>query len=114
MFGSGWHETLLANMDNVVTVPNASVIPQMLVLGRADVYIEQREMFQYQAMTSGVLEEVTTLEQPSIMRNEWHLFISKNSRHLHLAPGITEVLKDLRQSGELEEIRQSIFNRYGI
>jgi len=101
-------------MKDVSTIPDASNIPMMLKLLRADVYIEQAEMFRYQAKRSGVLDEVLTLNEPSIRKLGWHIFISKKSKYQFLMPKISAMLEMLRASGELEKIKQKIFLKHEI
>ncbi len=114
MLGSGWHEKALKNMKNVVTTVDASTIPSMLTLLRADVYIEQSEMFRYQAKVNGVLEEILTLDETPIKKLGWHIFIGKNSKYQSLMPKINEMLEKLQASGELEKIKVEIFKKHGI
>lgn len=114
MLGSGWHENALKNMKNVITTPDASTIPLMLALQRADVYIEQSEMFRYQAKEKGILDELLTLNEPPMKKLGWHIFIGKKSKHQSLMPKINDMLEQLQASGELEKIKMEIFKKYGI
>ncbi|OUR78110.1 hypothetical protein A9Q83_09020 [Alphaproteobacteria bacterium 46_93_T64] len=114
MLGSGWHENVLRNMKDVSTIPDASNIPMMLKLLRADVYIEQAEMFRYQAKRSGILDEVLTLNEPSIRKLGWHIFIGKKSKYQFLMPKISAMLETLQASGELKKIKQEIFLKHEI
>ena len=114
MLGSGWHENALKNMKIVYEIPDASKVPLMLMTLRADVYIEQAEMFGYQAKELGVFDDVLTLNKPSIRKLGWHIFIGKKSKYQSLMPKINEMLKKLRMSGELEKIKMGIFKRHGI
>jgi len=114
MLGSGWHINALKNMKNISTIPDASNIPMMLKLLRADLYIEQAEMFRYQAKKAGVLDELVTLNETSIRKLGWHIFIGKKSKYQALIPKINQVLARLHASGELEKIKQKIFLKYGI
>lgn len=114
MLGSGWHINALKNMQHVSTITDASDIPMMLKLQRADVYIEQAEMFIFQAKKAGVFEEVVTFQQPSIRKLGWHIFIGHKSKFQFLMPKINKTLEELQASGELEKIKQQIFSKYGI
>ncbi|MCJ8295716.1 MAG: transporter substrate-binding domain-containing protein, partial [Colwellia sp.] len=114
MLGSGWHINALKNMKNVSTILDASNIPMMLKLQRADVYIEQAEMFRYQAQKSGVLDEVITFTKPSIRKLGWHIFIGNKSKYQFLIPQINQLLDSLQASGKLEKIKQRIFIKHGI
>lgn len=114
MLASGWHINALKNMKIISTVTDASNIPMMLKLLRADVYIEQAEMFRYQAKKAGVLDDLLTLNEPSIRKLGWHLFIGEKSKNQYLLPKINEMLETLRASGELEKIKQEIFIKYEI
>ncbi len=114
MHGSGWHENALKKMKHVITVPDASVIPRMLALGRADVYIEQDEMFRYQARAAGVLDRLSTIEDPVIKKVKWHLFIGNKSKHVSVMSEVDRVLETLEATGELEKIKQELFRKYGI
>ncbi|NRA15566.1 MAG: transporter substrate-binding domain-containing protein [Oceanospirillaceae bacterium] len=114
MLGSGWHINALKNMKNIITIPDASNIPMMLKLLRADVYIEQAEMFRYQAKKAGVLDELVTFNEPSIRKLGWHIFIGNKSKYQYLIPKINQILESLRASGELEKIKHQIFLKHGI
>jgi len=114
MLGSGWHINALKNMKNISTIPDASNIPMMLKLLRADLYIEQAEMFRYQAKKAGVLDELVTLNETSIRKLGWHIFIGNKSKYQALIPKINQILARLHASGELEKIKQKIFLKYGI
>lgn len=114
MLGSGWHENALQNMKKVHKLPDASTIPVLLSKNRADLYIEQDEMFRYQAQKAGVSDEILTIKKPSIRQLGWHIFIGKESKHAHLIPKINATLKKLEASGELEKIKLEIFKKYGI
>ena len=114
MLGSGWHMNALKNMKHVFTITDASNIPMMLKLLRADVYIEQDEMFRYQATRAGIIDELLTLKEPSIRKLGWHIFISERSKYQDLMPKINEMLSTLQASGELEKIKQDLFLKYGI
>ncbi|MDX1452570.1 MAG: transporter substrate-binding domain-containing protein [Oleiphilaceae bacterium] len=114
MLGSGWQENALKNMRRVQTIPDAAMIPYMLVKQRADLYVEQKEMFQYQAQMAGLENEVHTFESPVIRTLGWHLFIGHKSPHQPLMARIDTLLKALQESGELEALRKEIFARYEL
>lgn len=114
MLGSGWHDEMLKNMAKVQKNVDAAKIPLLLAYNRADLYIEQAEMFRYQARQAGVLDELETLREPSIRRLGWHLFIAKDSPFAELMPQIDATLKAMRESGELDQIKESLFTEYGI
>ncbi len=81
MLGSGWHENALKNMKNITKNVDASTIPIMLKRQRADVYIEQAEMFRYQAKEKGVLEDILTLNEFTMKDLGWRIFIGNKSKH---------------------------------
>lgn len=114
MLGSGWHTSALENMKSVSAIPDASLIPLFLVMQRADVYIEQDEMFRFQVKSLGLSDKILTLKEPVIRRLGWHIFISKKSKYCALIPKINETLESLRETGELEKIKQRLFLRHGI
>ncbi|WP_164084745.1 substrate-binding periplasmic protein [Alteromonas flava] len=114
MRGSGWHEEMLKTAQNVTRVADASVIPMMLIQNRADLYIEQAEMFQFQAAQLGLDEQLLTLPRPIIQRVNWHLFISNKSSNITLLPRLNALLATLKESGELEQLQREIFARYKI
>lgn len=114
MLGSGWHENALKNMKNVFKIVDASNIPIMLNALRTDVYIEQAEMFRYQTKVLGLSEKLLTLNEPVIRKLGWHIFISKESKFSYLMPEIDKMLITLKNTGELEDIKRTIFKKYDI
>ena len=114
MAGSGWHKYELRNVKHRTEVQDALFIPKMLVQKRADLYIEQQEMFHYQARSLGLLDQIVTLQQPVMYKMPWHLFLSKQSPHVMQLDKINQRLQELQQSGELEKIRQTIFKKHGV
>jgi len=114
MFGSGWHEKALRGMPTVMTVGDSSLIPNYLVRGRADVYIEQSELFRYQVKAKGISDKILTLKEHPIQELGWHIFIGKESKHRTLIPEINKVLMALKASGELDQIKLVLFEKYGI
>ncbi len=111
ILGGGWHGTHLAQMKNVTVVRDSRRILELLRLNRVDVYIEQRPLMNYQLKQLGIQDEI--LEIPNVMdATQWHLCISKQSEYTMLMPHVDRLLDDLAASGELETIRQNIFNRY--
>ena len=114
MRGSGWHNHALRNVKHRTEVQDALMIPKMLVQGRADLYIEQAEMFRYQAKELGLLDDIITIADPVLYRMPWHLFLSTQSPHLSQLDKINQRLQELQQSGELEKIRQTIFHKHGV
>lgn len=114
MLGSGWHETHLAGVARVKTAQNSSSIPLILARNWADVYVEQRELFRFQAQAAGLEDELVSLDQNALRTLGWHLFIGEKSEHAELIPRIDAVLRELADSGELERIKARIFARYGM
>ncbi|MFC3094467.1 hypothetical protein DRW07_13740 [Alteromonas sediminis] len=114
MRGSGWHEEMLKKAQNVTRVADASVIPTMLIQNRADLYIEQTEMFRFQAAQLGLDNLLVTLPSPIIERVNWHLFISDKSQNINILPRLNALLKSLKDNGELEALQQEIFARFKI
>jgi polar amino acid transport system substrate-binding protein len=114
MLGSGWHETALKFMPNVTQAVDAARIPSMLVRMRADLYIEQLEMFRFQAQEVGLLEEIVSFPDLPLRKVGWHLFFGKKSKHLHLLPRIDDELRQMQASGELQRLKVELFQRHGI
>ncbi|MDI9244720.1 transporter substrate-binding domain-containing protein [Marinobacter sp. CHS3-4] len=114
MLGSGWHESALANMEHVQTSHGADMIPILLARDRADVYIEQAEMFRYQARQKGVLDEVISFDQFAAGALGWHLFIGRDSKHADVMSRIDLVLAEMTASGELQTLKRQIFAKYGV
>ena len=114
MLGSGWHEAALKGLPHVAQATDASRIPAMLAQQRADVYIEQAEMFRFQAEEQGLLGQIVSFSDAPMHRVSWHLFFGKNSPHRDLLPRINELLRKLKASGELDRIKREVFERNGI
>lgn len=114
MRGSGWHINKLKPMAIVTQVADASVIPEMLVRNRADLYIEQAELFRYQAKALGLLSSIITLSKPVLKSEGWHLFLSHKSPHTTLLENVDQRLLELKANGQLDVIRDRIFAIYGV
>lgn len=114
MLGSGWHERALRNMKRVSQINDGARIPLMLAYERADLYIEQLEMFRHQAKQLGVVDRLITIEEPSIRKLGWHLFIAKSSEYVSLVSMIDKELTFLKESGHLQKIKLELFAKYGI
>ncbi len=114
MLGSGWHEAALKNMRSVERAIDASRIPGMLVSQRADVYMEQLEMFRFQAEEQGLLGQIVSFPETPLRKVGWHLFIGKKSKHRDLLHRINEVLRQMQASGELDRLKREIFLSNGI
>lgn len=114
MRGSGWHIENLKKMKHVDEITDATKIPLLLKLQRYDVYIEQEEMFRYQAKELGILQDIVTFEKPTMNVVGWHIFIGKNSRYKSIIPQINSMLSKLHESGELDKIKHEIFRKNGI
>jgi ABC-type amino acid transport substrate-binding protein len=114
MLGSGWHMEALQGLPQVEQATDASRIPAMLVNLRADVYIEQLEMFRFQAAEQGLSEQIISFPEVPLRRMGWHLFLGKKSPHRHLLPKINEVLRQMKATGELDRVKREIFERHGI
>ncbi len=114
MRGSGWHIENLKRMKHVDEITDATKIPLLLKLLRYDVYIEQEEMFRYQAKELGVLQDIVTFEKPVMNVVGWHIFLGMNSRHRSIMPQINSMLLKMQESGELEKIKHEIFRKNGV
>ncbi len=114
MLGSGWHDQALKNMQDISRIRDATKIPLLLTLNRADLYIEQAEMFRYQTKELGLQDKLLTFESPVIETLNWHLFIGKKSSKLSLLSNINQALTEMEESGELETIKQSLFKQFGV
>ncbi len=113
MLGSGWHEQALKRMRTIYTIVDAGKIPIMLSSQRADVYIEQKELFRYQVRALNMEKEILTFERPSLGELGWYIFIGKRSRFIGLIPKLEEQLRVMQASGELLAIQQKLFKKYG-
>lgn len=114
MLGSGWHEEAFRGLDNVLTVANAASIPLILAQHRADVYVEQAEIFEPQVRKLNLESEIVTLHNNVMKSMGWHLFISKNSDFHVDIEKINDQLLQLQSAGILEEVKNRVFLKYGI
>lgn len=112
MLGSGWHEHNLKGFKNITTLKDTQDIPLFLSKGRADIYIEQDKVFKYQLAAQGLQNKLVTLNDPVIEKLGWHLFIGKHSKHRDIIQKVDTLLLSLRDSGELEKIKEKIFSKY--
>lgn len=111
MRGSGWHKTKLKHVKQTYPVNTAEQMLRMLSMGRVDVVLGQREFFYPHVKKSGIKSDF--VEIPNVMDSiQFNLCISKKSPFVSRIPELNKLLEELSASGELEVIRQKIFNKY--
>lgn len=111
MRGSGWHKSKLKHVKRTYPVDTAKQMLQMLSMGRVDVVLGQREFFYPHVKKSGI--DNNFIEIPNVMDViNFNLCINKSSPFVSKIPELNKLLEELSASGELELIRQKVFNKY--
>jgi len=109
--GAGWHGENLGDLPNIWIEQDSKHILALLQFNRADVYIEQRPLMNFQIKMFGYKGEI--IEIPNKMdTTPWHLCISKKSPFTMILPELNELLENLDSTGELESLREKIFSQY--
>ncbi len=113
--GHGYHEELFKNAKNVNRVLNANQVPRYLLhYQRADLFVEQSELFYPLAKAEGLLDKVETLDNIDFKTLHWHLYIRPDSKHIGLMNAINDELSRLIKNGELQTKVRQIFIKYGL
>lgn len=111
MFGAGWHGTNLAGVTYIETVQDSRHIPKLLQFNRADVYLEQRPLMDYQIKALGYSGKI--LEIPNSMAaTHWHLMISKLSHFKSVLPKLDALIASMEERGEYQKIQERVFEHY--
>lgn len=109
--GAGWHRVNLKGVKKRLEVVDSTRILEMLKQHRADVYIEQQALVQYQANKLGMSQFI--LEIPNVMdATKWHLCIGRQSSFAEIMPEFNELLRSMDADGSLDALREEIFSRY--
>lgn len=109
--GGGWHTTHLGEVKSMQQVTNSTQVLKMLAMNRADVYVEQAALVNYQIKILRLRGQI--LEIPTVMTKvDWHLCIGKKSPFVELLPQLDKVLENMRKEGALEKLQTEIFSQY--
>ena len=106
--GSGWAREHLGNAS-VTYLPKFESIFQFLILGRADLLVEDRVTMQYNLSKLGLNNEVEIL--PAVFdRVEFRILVSDKSPLLGQIPRMDAALRAMNQDGTV----RSILGRWGV
>ncbi|WP_028865376.1 substrate-binding periplasmic protein [Psychromonas aquimarina] len=111
LLGAGWHRQNLSTVHNVTTVLYSTKILELLKFNRADVYIEQAALMNYQIKRFNLEQDI--IQIPALMdHTNWHLYISNKSDFITILPQLDQLLNKMHQEGSLQKLRHKIFSKY--
>jgi ABC-type amino acid transport substrate-binding protein len=113
--GSGYHEEQFNDAKLTYRLNSIRQIPKYLLdLKRADVFVEQSELFYPVAEEVGLIDKIQTLENIKFKRLHWHLYIRPDSKYVGLMNEIDEALARAIADGTLLAKVEEIFAKYGL
>jgi hypothetical protein len=113
--GHGYHEELFNDAKFVHRLVSPHQVPQYLLLyKRADLFIEQSELFYPLVEDEGLMNSLVTLDGVDFKSLHWHLYIRPDSKHVGLMVKINQELDRVIKSGLLLSKVQQIFSNYGL
>ncbi|OZG72733.1 hypothetical protein BTA51_14515 [Hahella sp. CCB-MM4] len=109
--GGGWHGVHLGDVAHKWVEQDSKRILMLLELNRADVYIEQRPLMNYQMKLLGYKGEI--VEVPNMMDvTNWHLCIGDKSPFLVILPELDRTMAEMTENKELDTLREEVFSSY--
>lgn len=106
--GVAFSEEGTRGFSHVLQKPDLDALFDLLPLGRLDVVIAPRAVFERQKMRLKD-DNLHVLEPPLVVHELYHYV---NKRHEALIPELTEILRDMSESGELDRIKTQAFQAY--
>lgn len=102
--GNGWHKENIEDAGvTTFYVPDDENLVQFLALKRADIMIDA-PLFMNHLIKRHNLESKIVKTDVLFGPINFHLLVSRNSRHAHLMPMIDEAIARLAQKGRLEQM----------
>lgn len=113
--GSGYHEEQFKDAKSVNRLNSIHQIAKFLLdYKRADIFIEQSELFYPIAEELKLKDKIKTLNNIHFKTLKWHLYIRKESKHAELMKDINRALDRARAEGVLLAKVQQIFAKYNL
>lgn len=113
--GHGYHEEQLKGAKQIHRVGSVRQVPKFLLeYKRADLFIEQSELFYPLAIEAGLIDKVVTLNNIKFKSLRWHLYIRPDSEHVSLMSSVDQALDRAIEQGVLLSKIQEIFAKYGL
>lgn len=113
--GSGYHEEQFKNAKVKYKLNSIHQIAKfVLEYKRADIFVEQSELFYPVAEELGLVDEIESLDNIQFKSLYWHLYIRNNSKHVGLMHEVDKALDKAIEDGQLLRKVREIFLRYGL
>lgn len=113
--GSGYHEEQFKDAKLVNRLNSIHQIAKFLLdYKRADIFVEQSELFYPIAEELGLKDKVKTLNNIHFKSLKWHLYIRKDSKHVELMKDINKALDRSIIEGTLLAKAQQVFAKYNL
>ena len=81
---------------------------------RADLFVEQAELFYPLAEEAGLSDEIVTLDNIPFKRLDWHLFIRPDSPNIEAMELVNHALEEAIDDGSLLKQVTAIFSKYKL
>jgi hypothetical protein len=113
--GSGYHEEQFKHAKSIYRLNSVNQIAKFLLqFKRADIFVEQSELFYPVAEDLGLVDQIKTLENINFKSLHWHLYIRPDSKHVGLMSEVNQTLDRSIADGSLLTKVQEIFLKYGL
>jgi hypothetical protein len=113
--GSGYHEEQFNGANLTYRLNSIRQIPKYLLdLKRADIFVEQSELFYPIAEDVGLIDKIQTLENIKFKSLQWHFYIRPDSKYVGLMKDVDKALSMAISDGTLQTKVQEIFSKYGL
>lgn len=113
--GSGYHEEQFKDAKFISRLNSIHQVTNFLLdYKRADIFVEQSELFYPVAEELGLIDKVKTFNNIQFKKLYWHLYIRKDSKYVELMNDINRAMDRAIASGELLAKVQEIFVKYNL
>lgn len=113
--GSGYHEEQFKDAKSINRLNSIHQIAKFLLdYKRADIFVEQSELFYPVAEDVGLIDKIKTLKNIKFKSLHWHLFIRPDSKHVGLMSDVDQAMDRAIADGSLQAKVQEIFAKYGL
>ena len=113
--GSGYHEEQFKYAKSIDRLDSIHQIAKFLLdHKRADIFVEQSELFYPVAEEDGLIDNIKTLKNINFKSLQWHLFIRPDSKYVGLMSDVDQALDRAIADSSLLAKVQEIFEKYGL